>query len=98
MQYTVSHHTSLLHSFPGGGLEYNSPEADLATKDFFSKFCFYIKAVNQDPSKLDQALHSLNVFLERPVTNANTATVSSSNGDSLHQVSPHPQSPVSTYS
>lgn len=51
--------------FPGGGLEYNSAEADLATKDFFSKFCFYIKAVNQDPSKLDQALQRLNNFLER---------------------------------
>ncbi|CAL4229420.1 unnamed protein product, partial [Meganyctiphanes norvegica] len=50
--------------FPGGGLEYSSPEADLATKDFFSKFCFYIKAVNQDPTKLDQALKNLNGFLE----------------------------------
>ncbi|KAK3856697.1 hypothetical protein Pcinc_036999 [Petrolisthes cinctipes] len=72
--------------FPGGGLEYNSPEADLATKDFFSKFCFYIKAVNQDPSKLDQALHSLNTFLERPITNT-TVTPSNgilTNGDTEH--------------
>ncbi|XP_042873041.1 chloride intracellular channel protein 5-like [Penaeus japonicus] len=59
--------------FPGGGLEYNSSEADIATKDFFSKFCFYIKAVNQDPSKLDQALERLNNFLEKThITNGVT--------------------------
>lgn len=67
--------------FPGGGLEYCNPEADLATKDFFSKFCFYIKAVNQDPSKLDQALQKLNSFLEKSTSITNGLT----NGDSNHQ-------------
>ncbi|XP_045600432.1 chloride intracellular channel exl-1 [Procambarus clarkii] len=67
--------------FPGGGLEYNSPDADLATKDFFSKFCFYIKAVNQDPSKLDQALEKLNNFLEKCTLITNGVT----NGDTNHQ-------------
>lgn len=54
--------------FPGGGLEYNHPQADIATKDFFSRFCFYIKAVNLDSSKLDQALCSLDAFLQHPPT------------------------------
>ncbi|XP_068205563.1 chloride intracellular channel exl-1-like [Palaemon carinicauda] len=57
--------------YPGGGLEYNNPDADLATKDFFSKFCFYIKAVNEDPSKLDQALKKLNIFLEKSLNVTN---------------------------
>lgn len=62
-------------------MEYNSSEADIATKDFFSKFCFYIKAVNQDPSKLDQALERLNNFLEKThITNGVT------NGDAHLQV------------
>nr|XP_053655867.1 chloride intracellular channel exl-1-like [Cherax quadricarinatus] len=69
-------------NFPGGGLEYNSPEADLATKDFFSKFCFYIKAVNQDPSKLDQALEKLNHFLEH----CTLITSGLTNGDTNHQM------------
>ncbi|KAG7163752.1 chloride intracellular channel exl-1-like [Homarus americanus] len=67
--------------FPGGGLEYNNPDADLATKDFFSKFCFYIKAVNQDPSKLDQALQKLNHFLEKCTSITNGLT----NGDTNHE-------------
>lgn len=69
------------NKFPGGGLEYNNPDADLATKDFFSKFCFYIKAVNQDPSKLDQALQKLNGFLERTLHITNGIT----NGGSHHE-------------
>ncbi|XP_018007590.1 chloride intracellular channel protein 2-like isoform X1 [Hyalella azteca] len=51
-------------TFPGGGLVYDSPEAEIACKDFFSKFCFFIKAVNQDSSKLDHALEKLDAFLE----------------------------------
>lgn len=65
--------------YPGGGLEYNNPDADLATKDFFSKFCFYIKAVNEDPSKLDQALKKLNGFLERTLNVTNGITNGSTN-------------------
>ncbi|KAF2360215.1 Glutathione S-transferase N-terminal [Trinorchestia longiramus] len=50
--------------FPGGGLSYDCAEAEIACQDFFSKFCFFIKAVNQDSSKLDHALEKLNCYLE----------------------------------
>ncbi|XP_050700091.1 chloride intracellular channel exl-1-like [Eriocheir sinensis] len=84
--------------FPGGGLEYNNPQADVATKDFFSRFCFYIKAVNSDPSKLDQALCSLNNFLEHPpapnaegLTNGEHHPREESNGPSPpRSLDPHP--------
>ena len=45
-------------------MEYSNQNADVATQDFFSRFCFYIKAVNEDASKLDLALTKLNSFLE----------------------------------
>lgn len=70
--------------FPGGGLKYDNPDADIACKDFFSKFCFFIKAVNQDSSKLDHALEKLNSFME-----ATTPP------PSLAPSSPPPKSPTS---
>ncbi|KAL7643038.1 UNVERIFIED_CONTAM: hypothetical protein RMT77_006327 [Armadillidium vulgare] len=51
--------------FPDGSLEYKNNEADLAAKDFFSSFCFYIKAVSQDATKLISSLAELNDYLEK---------------------------------
>uniref|UniRef100_A0A2P2HZ31 Chloride intracellular channel protein 2-like n=1 Tax=Hirondellea gigas TaxID=1518452 RepID=A0A2P2HZ31_9CRUS len=56
--------TYLDEKFPGGGLKYDNQDADIACKDFFSKFCFYIKAVSKDSAQLDHALEKLNAFLE----------------------------------
>ena len=50
-------------AFPGAGLAYVCPEAELATAGVFSRFCFYMKAVSQDPSHLEAELRKLDAFL-----------------------------------
>jgi len=51
-------------TFPSDALRYENSEADNACKDFFSKFCFFLKSPNQDSSKLDHAFAKLNAYIE----------------------------------
>jgi chloride intracellular channel protein 2 len=52
--------------YPDGGLlSYDSPAADLAVKDVFSRFCFYIKEVCKDPAQLEGELRRLDAFLAK---------------------------------
>uniref|UniRef100_A0A914UPL2 GST C-terminal domain-containing protein n=1 Tax=Plectus sambesii TaxID=2011161 RepID=A0A914UPL2_9BILA len=51
-------------TFPYPSLKYSDTEADGATADLFSKFCFYIKEVNKDSKGLEQELHRIDQFLE----------------------------------
>lgn len=49
--------------FPDKQLLYNNPAADLAVKDLFSRFCFFIKQVSKDSQQLENELHALDSFL-----------------------------------
>ena len=50
--------------YPDGGLlAYDNPAADLAVKDVFSRFCFYVKQVSKDPAQLQSELRRLDAFL-----------------------------------
>jgi len=51
--------------FPSQNLHSDNLLAEAATRDFFSKFCFFIKAVSRDSSALDQSLSKLDRFLSR---------------------------------
>ncbi|XP_037091685.1 chloride intracellular channel exl-1-like [Pollicipes pollicipes] len=53
----------LQQAFPGAGLAYVCPQAELATAGVFSRFCFYMKAVSRDPSHLEAELRKLDAFL-----------------------------------
>ncbi|XP_069695773.1 chloride intracellular channel protein 4-like [Periplaneta americana] len=55
--------TLLETRFPGGLLQQEDPEAELATRDFFSRFCFYIRDVSKDASHLESELRRVNHYL-----------------------------------
>jgi len=46
-------------------LQYNNPiaEAELAVKDVFSRFCFFIKQVSKDGTQLQNQLEKLEAYL-----------------------------------
>jgi len=51
--------------FPSPNLNSDNILAEAATRDFFSKFCFFIKAVSRDSFALEQSLAKLDSFLSR---------------------------------
>jgi len=55
--------TYMEDKLPDGLLECNDPAADVAIKDVFSRFCFYIKQVSKDSTQLDSQLQLLDTFL-----------------------------------
>lgn len=54
--------------FPLPSLQYDNPTADANTRDFFSKFCFYIKSVSKDCAAVEQELARLDMFLSTITT------------------------------
>ncbi|KDR22732.1 Chloride intracellular channel protein 6, partial [Zootermopsis nevadensis] len=63
---------SLLESrFPGGILQQNEedPEAELVTRDFFSRFCFYVRDVSKDASHLESELRRIDCYLKNTSNN-----------------------------
>jgi len=55
--------TYMEQKFADDSLLYDSPQSDLAIKDVFSRFCFYIKQVSKDSSQLESQLQRLDAFL-----------------------------------
>lgn len=53
----------LEQKFPDTVLYYDNPQADIAIKDIFSRFCFYIKQVSKDGGQLESQLQRLDAFL-----------------------------------
>jgi len=51
--------------FPAPALNYCNDEADAATKDLFSKFCFFIKDVNKDAGALENELRKLDTYCRK---------------------------------
>ncbi|KAK7865376.1 hypothetical protein R5R35_001864 [Gryllus longicercus] len=57
--------SSLEEYYPGGVLIQNEvTEATVATRDFFSRFCFFIRDVSKNSSHLESELHHLDDFLK----------------------------------
>ena len=54
-----------LPSLALGGEEDDELTLDKLTRNFFSKFCYYIKAVSKDSSALDAELRRLDAYLRR---------------------------------
>uniref|UniRef100_A0A5S6QYE7 GST N-terminal domain-containing protein n=1 Tax=Trichuris muris TaxID=70415 RepID=A0A5S6QYE7_TRIMR len=50
-------------AFPEPNLSCGNDKAQKTVKDLFSKFCFYIKEVNKDPTQLELALKKLDSYL-----------------------------------
>ncbi|PSN43591.1 hypothetical protein C0J52_15974 [Blattella germanica] len=56
--------TILEERFPGGVQQTNQdPEAELATRDFFSRFCFLIRDVSKDAHHLETELRRMDHYL-----------------------------------
>jgi len=53
----------LEEKFPSPSLHSDNILAEAATRDFFSKFCFFIKAVSRDSTALEHSLAKLDRFL-----------------------------------
>ncbi|KFD47841.1 hypothetical protein M514_11255 [Trichuris suis] len=51
------------NAFPEPDLSCDDDQAQKTVKDLFSKFCFYIKEVNKDPTQLELALKKLDSYL-----------------------------------
>ncbi|KRX47380.1 Chloride intracellular channel exl-1 [Trichinella nativa] len=56
------------NTFPQPDLTCNNVEALNTVRDLFSKFCFFIKAVDKGPANLESALAKLNAFLLKTKT------------------------------